>query len=138
MNMKRQIIFLLAIFFSMTMFAQGKKAGNGKERSPEQVAENRTEKWTKVLSLTPEQVPQVKAIILEKVQKMREVRKENANAADKKAMHQQMRTIKTDADAKMKGVLTQEQYDLYIKTKQENRKKAEKEKRKDIEEDDDL
>lgn len=90
---------LLCLMSGMSAFArQPETASDAKERpTAEQMAQRQTERLTQKLSLTDDQAKQVYALCLEQGRQM-------------EAMQQQARTARQADDAKMKSILTAEQY----------------------------
>lgn len=123
--MKKFGILICILSMSLGLAAQGK---HGKDKkTPEEKATHRTEMMTKKLKLTDEQVPQVKAINLEFAQKAEEIRTSTEKGEDRKA---KMESLLTDTNAKMKTVLTDDQYGEYLKMveKQKERRRNHKKK----------
>ena len=118
---------IFSAFIAFTSFAQNQgqhqghqHAGGGHEqKTPEERAENQSQRLTKELSLTAEQTTQVKAIILNKEQKAEEIRTKYASATDKKAEHQEIQALKTSSDAEIEKVLTADQLTKYKEIKSE-------------------
>lgn len=74
-----------------------KKCGDCKEFTPEQRAQKMTDRMTKELSLTEAQAKQIHTLFLERTEQVKEHR-------------EAMKQMKTDRAAKMKAILTPEQY----------------------------
>ncbi|MFL5731383.1 MAG: hypothetical protein ACJ75J_17980 [Cytophagaceae bacterium] len=115
--MKRTILAgMLALFcqvaFLQTGYSQhnGQMKGKGSDRTPEQRADAHVKKMTQDLGLSTEQVPKVKVIMLDKIQKSEAIRTKYANATDKKAMHQEMKALRDQKETELKAVLTPDQY----------------------------
>ncbi len=76
---------------------------------------------TKAVGLTPDQVTQVKAINADSMQKMMDLRSSGADPAD---MRPKMMAIRTDQQAKIKALLTDDQkpkYDAYLASQPQGR-----------------
>ena len=69
------------------------------------------EMLTTNLSLTADQIPKVKAVLDEQRQKMGELR----NETDQQVLRTKMQALRTDTTAKMKEILTAEQFAKYEK-----------------------
>ncbi|WP_417942230.1 hypothetical protein [Flavobacterium sp. RS13.1] len=101
--------------------------------TPEQRNERQLKKLTSDLALDAKQQEQVKQLIAErsaKAEKLREARKEQREkgtkltAEQREALKKEM-TAEADAnDAKMKGILTADQYTKWKKIQEENKDKA--------------
>ncbi len=124
----KNLIVAIALFLAATpaTFGQEAAATRGEPRPPEERAEAQTTRLTKALSLTAEQQPQVKAILLARDQKMAALR--GTKPAVKGEKMRQAKTIKDEADAEMKKVLSETQFQQYVQRREENAEKM-KEKR---------
>ena len=139
--MKKLIIAAL-LFVGIASFAQDgegddmdqKPMREQRERmTPEQRNERQLKKLTSDLTLDAKQQEQVKQLIAErsaKSEKLREARKEQRDkgtkltAEQREAFKKEM-TAEADAnDAKMKGILTADQYTKWKKIQEENKDKA--------------
>lgn len=136
-------LFIAALLFvGITSFAQDgdgsdmdqRPAREQRERmTPEQRNEKQLKKLTSDLTLDTKQQEQVKQLIAErsaKAEKLREARKEQREkgskltAEQREAFKKEM-TAEADAnDAKMKGILTADQYTKWKKIQEENKDKA--------------
>lgn len=136
-------LFIAALLFvGITSFAQDgdgsdmdqRPAREQRERiTPEQRNERQLKKLTSDLTLDVKQQEQVKQLIAErsaKAEKLREARKEQREkgtkltAEQREAFKKEM-AAETDAnDAKMKGILTADQYTKWKKIQEENKDKA--------------
>ncbi len=106
----------LALSLSLSVFAQGPE-----QRTPEQRAENKTKKLTTELGLSADQASKVKATILQKAQEADAIKAKYADASDKSAMKQELKTVKETEDNQLKGILSADQYAKYQTTKEEHR-----------------
>ncbi|MCA8829756.1 hypothetical protein [Hymenobacter pini] len=79
---------------------------------------NRMAELTQELNLTPEQQTKVTAIWQEQMQAMQAARANN-QGGDRAAMREQMQAQRVTTDAKLKEVLTPEQYQKYQAKQQE-------------------
>lgn len=123
--MKSKLIFavsLLAATFIVniqTLVAQNAEAPNGQRQdmTPEQRVEAQLKRWTKALSLTTEQVNQVKPLLLERTAKREAIR----NASDRRAAMQELRDLTKAQDEKLKTIFTAEQLTKYAELQEEMR-----------------
>ncbi|WP_163401088.1 hypothetical protein [Flavobacterium fluviatile] len=136
-------LFIAALLFvGIASFAQDGDGGEMDQRpareqrermTPEQRNEKQLKKLTSDLTLDAKQQEQVKQLIAErsaKAEKLKEARKEQREkgtkltAEQREAFKKEM-TAEADAnDAKMKGILTAEQYTKWKKIQEENKDKA--------------
>jgi periplasmic protein CpxP/Spy len=79
------------------------------DQTPEQRASNQVQRLTKALTLSNDQVAQIKPMLLELNQKRDAMR----NASDKRAAMKDMRDLVTAQDEKMKTILNADQYTKY-------------------------
>lgn len=123
--MKRKLIFavsLLAATFIVnvqTSVAQNAEAPNGQRQdmTPEQRVDAQLKRWTKALSLTTEQVNQIKPLLTERVTKREAIR----NASDRRAAMQELRDLTKAQDEKLKTIFTAEQLAKYAELQDELR-----------------
>lgn len=132
----KKIFIALLLVMSITTFAQEaqseKKANKGKREkmSPEQRNQVLLDKMTKELSLDAKQQEQIKPIIVEQAAKIKAMRDQRmANNAteltseERKALMQQRKEEKTATDAKLKAILTPEQFKKMKENEAANREK---------------
>ncbi len=104
--MKKTIAFFVAGLLSATLtFAQ-----NDQRRSPEERAQRQTEQLTKQLNLSTEQAEKVKALSDDRMKQMQEMR---ANGA--RPDRQKMQELQENYEAKLKPILSTEQWTQYEK-----------------------
>ena len=123
--MKRKLIFaacLVAATFMVnvqTSVAQSAETQNGgqQDMTPEQRVDNQLKRWTKALSLTTEQVNQVKPLLMERATKRESLR----NATDRRAAMQELRDLTKAQDEKLKTIFTAEQLTKYAELQNEMR-----------------
>ncbi len=84
--------------------------------------EQQMERLSTQLNLTDEQKPKVKAVLEEEHKKMQELRSDTS--LDRDARREKMQTIRKDTTAKMKGVLTEDQFKKYEEMAQRMGKKG--------------
>ena len=113
-------MLLSLIFLVQFMYAQEKGKSN------EEKATQRTNHLTKELTLSTDQQGKVKAILLDKMQKMDAIRAKYASATDKKEMHQEVKAVRDEEDAELTRILNTAQ-----KTKYNEMKEAAKDKKKE-------
>jgi protein CpxP len=117
----------LAVFcqlaFFQTVFSQTTVNNKAKERTPEQRADMHVKKMTQDLSLTSDQVPKVKALMLDKIQKMDAIKAKYSNSTDKKAMHQEMKAMHDQKETELKAILTPEQYTKHVQMREQEKQK---------------
>jgi len=105
--MKKAVLTLFAIAIAFASIkAQEAPERSAPRKSPEERAENMTKRITKELTLKPEQVVKVKEVILK-----REKERDALMDARKKEMEK--------VDAEFKTILSAEQFQLFIKKKNE-------------------
>ncbi len=109
-------VFFLAAMAGLTLQAQ---PGGGRAQNPEQRAEQQTATMTEKLSLSEAQAGKVKEINLKYAKKMQEAR-DQANG-DWEAMRGTMGTMRTEQDSELQTVLTEEQWQQWIKYREEMR-----------------
>jgi Spy/CpxP family protein refolding chaperone len=128
------IIALLCVGFSICAqeSTPTKKKGNKEAKSSQKMGDERLNKMTADLNLTPAQQEQMKPIIAEQTAKMDAMKaqqKANKEAgiqlsdADKKEMRKKMKEEKEANDAKIKNILTAEQFTKYQEMQKEQREK---------------
>jgi len=102
----------LLIFTGSAIFAQQHGGGgDGKKPTPEDRARRQTEMMKDNLNLTAAQEPKVAAINLKYAKKNDDARK----IADTAVQRKTLQTINTQKDAELKGVLTADQFKIYLK-----------------------
>jgi periplasmic protein CpxP/Spy len=99
----RTTIIAAMLLFSASLSAQDKA-----KRSPEEMANVRTERLTTVLELTPEQAAKVNALHLAHAQEAEARRAQHE--AKREAMRAEMKAKRERHQANMKSILTAEQY----------------------------
>lgn len=103
------LLLLSSLLFMSQIFAQGKRQGGDSNKTPQEVALKRAERWQKELNLTDDQKKQVTALIEKKVTAMRSGDKEKAKQA------------RQDFRTELKQILTPEQQEK-LKAKMLERK----------------
>jgi protein CpxP len=132
MNKTLLLLAALALATTGTSFAQTTpapaatkvkmKPGQGPKKdklTPEQKADKGAAKMTKELGLNPDQEARVEKILLARQQEMKTL-KEKAGA-DRKAAHEQMKTVRDRYDNELKGAMTAEQFAKYQQLRAEHK-----------------
>ena len=121
--MNKKLILALSIFASIcTINTNSAKAQDATVQSvaqqgqtPEQRAINQVQRLSKSLTLSNDQVAQIKPLLLELNQKRDAMR----DASDKRAAMKDMRDLVSAQDDKMKAILNADQYTKYQDIKDE-------------------
>jgi len=119
-------IFLIAcliIFSGKIAFAQTDSTLNSSSKTPEERAEKHSQHFAKSLGLTADQTAKIKAIDLEHIKKIDELRTKYKNQTDKQAKGKEFKILDENTDAKYKAVLTPAQYEKYWQAKKERMEK---------------
>ncbi|MDZ7899405.1 MAG: hypothetical protein U5N85_15445 [Arcicella sp.] len=127
--MNKKLIVALGFFAASfavsidTATAQNGRRGEAQQnQTPEQKADNQIQRWTKALTLTPDQVNQIKPMLLDLNQKRSAMR----DASDKRAAMKEVRDLVMAQDEKMKTILSADQFTKYedIKDDAKDRRKG--------------
>jgi hypothetical protein len=111
--MKKFILFF-SVIFCLTTVTKAQKEIKGK--SPEERAKIQTEWMQKKLSLDSTVVPMVQAINLKYANKMQNL----INSGDSRySKLQKFKSLPNQKDKELKAVFTPDQYNLYLKRKEE-------------------
>lgn len=94
-----------------------------KKRTPEEVAEKRSNKLKDVLSLTNDQHKQIYNIILSQATEMKSVWESSKDDPDKTARREKMKSIRDNYRSQISAVLTSEQQQLWETHKKEMKEK---------------
>ena len=120
--MNKKIVLALSIFaFVCTVNINSAKAQDNVQsvaqqgQTPEQRASNQVQRLSKSLTLSNDQVAQIKPLLLELNQKRDAMR----DASDKRAAMKDMRDLVSVQDDKMKTILNADQYTKYQDIKDE-------------------
>lgn len=114
--MKKIIISLTLIVCSLAAFAQDKDDN----KTPQQRAQDKTQKLTSELSLTADQSTKVQNVFLQQEQQAAPIRSKYANATDKSGMRAEMKPIHEQTDNSLKQILTADQYTKYQTIKEQH------------------
>ena len=114
--MNKKLILALGFFVASfaisidTVNAQdGRKDAAQQNQTPEQRTDNQIQRWTKALTLTTDQVTQIKPILIDLNQKRVAMR----DAPDKRIAMKNYRDLVVAQDEKMKTILSADQYTKY-------------------------
>jgi protein CpxP len=111
--MKRQakaLVVLIAMLVVLPIFAQVAQA-QGAPSPDKQEAMAKLEKMSAALNLTPAQKKQMMPIMMEEGQKMKAIKGNSSLGPLEKGM--QMKQVGTDMDAKVKPILSPDQYQKF-------------------------
>jgi|SRR6187402_248175 len=106
--MKNIILSLTLLLFSTIVFAQAPVTA-------EQKAEETVTKLKTELALTDDQIPKVKAITVDRINKITAAKKKNG--ADKPRMQSDSKRIFDEWETQLKAILTEAQYNTYSSKK---------------------
>ncbi|MBS1582933.1 MAG: hypothetical protein JST66_12095 [Bacteroidetes bacterium] len=115
---------------ALTVLIAGSAAAQApgrEQKTPEERAQQQTELMTKHLGLTPEQVPQVKAINLKYVDRFSELR--GRPRGEESGKKEAVKDLREQRNAELKAVLTPEQYDRMIKGQAERQDKRQEQRK---------
>jgi Spy/CpxP family protein refolding chaperone len=122
--MKKLILAFAILISSISLFAQDAKP----KKTPEQRATMYVKELTTELSLTADQSSKIKAIQLESIKKLDELKAKATDGGDKKAGKKEAKAVTEAANASIKAILTDEQkakFDTWLAEKKEKMKKKE-------------
>jgi Spy/CpxP family protein refolding chaperone len=138
--MKKSLLLLAAMAFATASFAQtttttqlpthrvhrmgDHKKGDHQAKTPEQRADKHTAMLTKKLSLTADQQPKVRQILLAQAQEAKVLKEQYPTADQRKALHEAMKAGQTKYQAQLQGVLKPDQYSKLLAMKQERHHKG--------------
>ena len=131
--MKKLLVAALLVV-GMTTFAQEKMEEHKQQLTPEQKVNIQVKKMTKELNLTEKQAQEIRVVVASEVEK-REANKAEMQAIkasgvkptkeEMKARKAKLQEDKAEMDAKMKNILTPEQYALWLQKLEERKQKME-------------
>src|SRR5215469_8298362 len=115
------ILFTAAVAMSLTALAQDNMSGQGAMGAQGDKAEvmQKLEKMSAALQLTPQQKQQVRPILMEEAPKLKALKSNTSLGPLQKAM--QMRQIADATDAKLKPILTPQQYQTWEQMRAQER-----------------
>ena len=107
----KKIFLLFMLSFGITYsYAQTKSPMTADQKADEVVAKLKSE-----LALTDEEVPKVKVITVDKINKVTAAHKKNG--ADKSRLQSANKLIQEEWETQLKGIVTEEQYSKYLASK---------------------
>ena len=112
----KKFVLMAMLSLGAIGFAQDRPGPGARERmTPEQRTEKRVERLTKELSLNDKQQKEVKDLFASQEDNMQKMRMDNKDkkADNREAMMQKMKVDRDAQDAKMKSILTADQYKKY-------------------------
>lgn len=135
--MKKSLFLLAAMAFATASFAQTTapttqlpthrvhRMGKDKvAKSPEQRADKHTAMLTKKLSLTADQQPKVRQILLAQAQEAQSLKTQYPADTQRKARHEAMKAGQAKYQAQLQAVLKPDQYSKLVAMKQERHHKG--------------
>ena len=99
---------LMLFTFKTAVFAQQGQGRGNRDMDPKEFAERQTSRMKESLELTAGQLPKVEKLNLEYAEKMKEARDQAGE--DREAMRSKMMEMIKEKDAKLKEILTAEQW----------------------------
>lgn len=135
--MKKIILLMTIVLVSGVAFAQPRN-NRQPDKDPKARAEQRTERMTKDLSLTDKQKQQVLTLNLKQAEEMQSFRSEaqemrannkgvenkDQKQSDRQKMQEERLANKTAYNAKLKSILTQDQYTKYLEQQSQRKDKC--------------
>jgi len=138
--MKKSLLLLAAMAFATASFAQptaptqlpthrvhhmgDHKKGDHQAKTPEQRADHHTAMLTKKLSLTADQQPKVRQILLAQAQEAKALKEQYPTAEQRKARHETMKAGQAKYQTQLQAVLKPDQYSKLLAMKQERHHKG--------------
>jgi protein CpxP len=120
--MKSLNLFLTLVLFSASVLSQYK---NISDKTPEQIAERRSDKLRKILNLDDYQYKQVYEILYNSVSAVKNLREKMKNSdTDNKVLRSEIRKIRTETYEKIKPVLKPEQLNKFEELREKKMEKA--------------
>ncbi|HSZ24437.1 MAG TPA: hypothetical protein VK766_01900 [Cytophagaceae bacterium] len=105
----------LFLFLSAISICHAQQAPVKSAQTPEEKADEIVAKLTNELSLTGEQIPKVKAITIDRINKVTAAHKKNG--PDKQRLQAANKLIFDEWETQLKGILTADQYSNYLSGK---------------------
>ncbi len=112
-------LILIGSSVLMLSIASLAQTGTPTPKSAQERTASATERWTKELGLSPEQVEKVKVILMEKNETVDAVKAKKVSGVDKKEYKGDRKEAMDKRDEQMKAVLTPEQYTKYISLREQ-------------------
>jgi Spy/CpxP family protein refolding chaperone len=135
--MKKSLLLLAALAFATASFAQTTPApttqlpthrvhrmGQGQHKTPEQRADHHTAMLTKKLSLTADQQPKVRQILLAQAQEGQALKAKYPAKEQRQAHRDEMKATHAKYQAQLQGVLSADQYGKLTAMQQERHHKG--------------
>lgn len=124
--MKKILFAAVALIFSVSMFAQAPQRGEHREFKPEEMATRMADGMKKELNLNDEQYKSVYNLYLKRGEEMKARRDkgQQGQQVDREARREEMKKNQEAMNAKLKKILTPEQYTKYeemLKKQQQRR-----------------
>ena len=117
--MKKLLLSILLVGSLFVAQAQDDDTPDMAKKSPTERAEKQTAKLTEKLSLTADQQPKIKDILLEKATKMDEIKKKYAGNME--AAKPEIKQLRMAIKEKLKAVLSAEQAQKFAEMRKENK-----------------
>jgi protein CpxP len=109
----RKLIMLLVLFYGVNSATAQTPPGGGKKgkpkMTPEQAAQKQADDLEKALTLNADQKATVKSAALTRINKVKEIRKKYGREGDKKAMREEVRTVRKAFADEVNAKLTPDQ-----------------------------
>jgi cell division protein FtsX len=118
---KQTILVLFALIITVTLLSQTSFGQEKFKKTPEERAQNRTEKLTKNLGLSDEQQKQVYSILYSHAAQV-DVLRSNQDMS-KEARKDQMKNLRKELNASLTGIFNSEQNEKWNKFKEAKKQK---------------
>ena len=115
---KKNLMLLTALLVVLPLFAQAQDAMSG-DKPDKQEMMAKLEKMSTQLNLTPAQKKEMAPIMMDEASKMKAIKADTSLGPLQKAM--QMKQLGTDMDAKVKPILTPDQYQKFEQMRAQER-----------------
>jgi len=124
----KKVFLAIVLLLGLTTFAQEKegKKGNREKLTPEQRIDLQVKRMTKDLDLNEKQVTELRTLVTKQEEKREakraEIKEKRAkNAIKKEEVKAAIEKEKADNDAAMKKILTPDQYEKWVKIREERK-----------------
>jgi Spy/CpxP family protein refolding chaperone len=124
----KKVFLAIVLLIGLTTFAQEKegKKGNREKLTPEQRIDLQLKRMTKDLDLNEKQVTELRTLVTKQEEKREakraEIKEKRAkNAIKKEEVKAAIEKEKADNDAAMKKILTPDQYEKWVKIREERK-----------------
>ena len=115
---KKHLLLLTALLVVLPLFAQAQDAMSGDKPDKQEMMAT-LEKMSTQLNLTPAQKKEMAPIMMDEASKMKAIKADASLGPLQKAM--QMKQVGTDMDAKVKPILTPDQYQKFEQMRAQER-----------------